>query len=324
MRAERLLIHTQASDAVGHGHVLRCLALADAARRRGLEVRFAAPDRTTTEVLARYGEQGLDPGSETPRWVIRDLPAGSPAASVRGEVSGGSRVLLLDDSGPARCLATLTSDAMMTPERARRLPHGADTRYLYGLEYAPLRREVTAFAGRARPGGARRLLVALGHGFAPGYLGRYLEALADLPTPGAIEILVSRAAPALRRAVGRIGAALREGETGIGAILGRADLVFTKLGMSQLEALAVGVGCLSVQPGAEHLEVQRGLTAAHGEWPGMDLGAAADVAPERAARRTLELLERPALLRRWGARARALVDGQGAARLLAALLEREP
>ncbi len=317
-----LLIYTRADPAVGHGHAVRALALAEAARRRGVTVRFAVDDLTAA-VLRGYGLPAAELGPPTTaQWVIRDLPGGSDAAAVAAERAAGSRVLLIDDHGPARCHATWNSDAMLTPARAAKLPHPTEVGSLYGLAYVPLRIEVARYVGHAVPGRGQRLLIALGGGFAPELPTTLLTALANAGLTGECQLLLPGPAadPALPAAARRLRVTPVWGVSDVGARLAQADLVITKLGITLLEALAVGVGALLLEPGPSHLQVATALAEHYPSLPVEEMGCVDPAAIERLAQRAVTLLAQPERLARWGAQGRALVDGGGATRLVEVLL----
>lgn len=327
MPAERLLIHTRGSHSSGYGHVVRCMTLAKAARERGVDTLFVSPCPDTQQILEDLRVQWTPAVEGTSRWVLRDLPGGSDAADVRNEAACGARVLLLDDTGPARCEAALVVDAMMTPPRAHSLPHSDSTEYLYGLEYTALRESILDCAGTARPGSGQRLLIALGHGFDEGLLSIYLRALAGSGFAGRLELLFPQSADpsaTLHADVAALGGTLWHGRDDIGPLLAGADLVVTKLGMTQLEAFVVGVGCLTLEPGEAHLAVQNALAMHYEDWPAVEMGLVAQLTPEQLAEQTVALLEDKQRLQTLGQRATALVDGQGARRVLDRLLEGRP
>ncbi len=324
--SDTVVIRTAASEAVGHGHVARGLALAAEARSRGLVVRFKAEDEVTAKVLASYGEYGLyEQLRDIPAFIIRDLPDNNDQIEVRAEVAAGSTVMLLDDTGPARTQASLVVDAMMTPDRSALLAHDPRVRYLYGLEYAALRREIADYAGMARPGTEERprLAISLGGGFDDQLPRLILEALHAQGFDGHCEVLLTQSGADLgnlQEAANQMGAQVQIRTPAVGDVFARADLVITKIGISLLEAFAVGVGCVLLEPGIAHRDVENALARSYQPWPAVETGLYDDSTVERVTSQAMTLLPQPGRLRTMGEEARQLVDGRGAERVVDALL----
>lgn len=323
MLTEQLEIFVQCSDAVGKGHLMRSLALVEQAQRCGIETVLTAADAESWKWLRGYSDSvRVTPNSEPSRWQIRDIAGTNDAEQVQWEVAAGSRVLLMDDKGPARCHASVVVDAMMTPDRAKLLAHAEQTTYCYGLDYVPIRTEIRDYTGAAVPGRQRRLVVALGYGFPGDYVVDYCRALLQQGYTDALDVLLPQADPGLESLKKDTAGAvvLHVNREDIGNILSRADLAVTKLGMTQLEAFATGVGCLVVEPGVAHLEVQQALAGEYPGWPAQECGLAEQVTPDELAEKTLQLLADPADLAARGRRGSELVDGRGCKRIIDMLI----
>ncbi len=329
-RLADVLICTEASPAIGHGHVMRCLALADEARRRGMHVRFSPRDPYAAGLLREAGETGFAGSDQAARFVIRDYRDGSPREEVEDQRARGSTVLLLDELGPARTVADAVCDAFMTEERARPLPHGEGTRYLYGLAYAPLHgrfREVHAAAEPGR-GERTRLFVSFGGAGAAAVTLRFVKALNRAGFRGPATVVTGGSPEETERVRGVLGG--WEDTVTLGRVremvrkMAPCDLVATKMGVTVLEAFCLGLGCLLLEPSPAHVRLQEALAAAYAGWPAVELGLEETADCPAAARRTRTLLaDRPAL-GRMGARGADLVDGRGAERIVGALLSLEP
>lgn len=193
-----LVIRADASAHIGSGHVMRCLALAQAWPAEAGKVILALPesgaflqdrlkkegftvetvragtatrgDAEATVDLARRFEAG---------WLVVD---GYPFdnAFLEKVIAGPARVLLLDDTGrqnPAPVDILLNQNVHASPE----LYPGADTttRLLLGAKHAMLRREfLQADLQTPLPLQARRVLVTLGGGDPANHTGKVLAALA--------------------------------------------------------------------------------------------------------------------------------------------------
>jgi len=323
-----LLIFTEASDQVGHGHVVRCRALALEARRRGLKVNFWAPDVYLAQLLESWGEKTINrkDGGPPPAFIVCDKRQPHAAADIEQCMARGSMVLLLDDLGPARTVASLVADALMTPRRSRLYPHGPNTGYLYGLRYAPLHRQFLeqhsqAAAGATVPG---RLLVSFGGRDPHNVTGRFLAALDDLGFRGPASVIADAAAPGypqLEKIINRWDHSdLTHDVRDMALRMRVCDVVATKLGVTMLEAFCVGLGCILIEPTPAHLELQEDLAETYDAWPVKEFGLAESLDFHAAAAETMALLKNPGLLAAWGEQGTHLVDGLGVKRIMDELL----
>ena len=201
MKAGELLIRADASAAIGTGHVMRCLALAQAWREVGGHVIFALAaggaeleQRLHSEgasVVRVSGEIGSrEDASETAQlcrrcradWLILD--GFHFSQSYRESVKTGAfRLLLLDDHGehaPYNCDLVLNTNPFaadaMYPRRAEQ------TCFLLGSQFALLRREFLGFAMRTPhiAATARRVLVTFGGADPHNVTLRVVEALQEI------------------------------------------------------------------------------------------------------------------------------------------------
>ena len=178
-----LLIRCDASVAMGTGHAMRCLALAQAWQDAGGSVVFAMAEATSS-IKARLGIAGITvmhlpspPGSvedayqtceiarqEGATWVVVDGYQ-FDSAYQRGLRTAGLKVLFIDDNGDA---SPYSADLVLNQNLHASedlYPHRAlYTRLLLGPRYILLRREFSFWRNRkfeiaAR---ARRILVTMG------------------------------------------------------------------------------------------------------------------------------------------------------------------
>ncbi len=182
MSAGTLLVRTDASVAVGTGHVMRCLALAQAWQDAGGRAVFAMAE-STPALASRLRLENIEvlsisapAASEEDAYQVKRLARDYGATWVvvdgyRFEVgyqrelkSAGFKLLVLDDAGvaesPADLILNQNSNAIETMYAQR-----ADyNRLLLGTRYVLLRREFRAWRNRKRgvASTAGRLLITMG------------------------------------------------------------------------------------------------------------------------------------------------------------------
>lgn len=319
-----LLFKTEASPTIGHGHVMRCIALAEVARRKGAEVAFLSRDAYTDELLRSRGQTLATEALAFPcaKWIIRDFRDGSDEQEVADEASSGVRVLLLDELGPARAKASLVADSMMTDARCGEYVHGTQTRYLYGLKYAPLRQ---AFARPFGDGVGEGLLIALGGGDLAATTKSYVDALHAHGFRGPATIVCNGAPAMMRAMVARISdwreSALLSSSDRMEQLMRSCSVVVTKLGMTLLESFSRGRPAVLIEPSDAHLTLNLQLSEQYPGWPAVELGLAKGMDYNKAAAKTLLLLQDEVRLLDMGMRAAELIDGHGSERLIEALLD---
>lgn len=178
-----LLIRADASTAIGTGHVMRCLALAQAWQRQGGSVLFVMAE-VPAPLQARLQSEGMAvqslsvvPGSDQDAIATAALAqeAGSRWVVVDGYQFGatyqqqlkqtGVSVLFLDDYGHAALYtADLVLNQNLTAHPAWYEPRSTHTRLLLGTQYVLLRQEFWPWRHwqRSLAPVARKILVTLG------------------------------------------------------------------------------------------------------------------------------------------------------------------
>ncbi|MEV6031843.1 hypothetical protein AB0L65_11875 [Nonomuraea sp. NPDC052116] len=306
----------------GVGHLVRCVALAEELRARGVEVTFLGEVRGSAWARAQLRERGLPlvPAPEEPARLVAlarelrldaavldsyELPEGTGAA-LRG---AGLTVLAIVDGDPLGQEADLYLDQNLGAERR---PFPVPARRLAGARYVLLRDSVRGL-GRARPAGpVPRVLCFFGGtdsaGVAPAWAGALLAA--GVPFEATV------VSPAPFEAGGPI--AVIPPTDRLPELMAGADLVVTAAGSAVWELLHLGVPTALTWVadnqliGYEEL-VGRGVAAG--------LGRAADAA---AVGVLVRLLADPAAREEHGRRGRGLVDGKGRERVADALLRSDP
>jgi spore coat polysaccharide biosynthesis predicted glycosyltransferase SpsG len=317
--------------AVGLGHVVRSMALAEAARARGCrDIRFVMrPDAAATALPAAAGfevesapdgDDGAALAARAPggAWFVLDgYDLGPLVAPLRAR---GLGVCAIDDA-PGGTPGLEAADLRVNPRLDASAPQ-AET--LVGPRFAPLRcgfRRRRLAGDRGRAAGALRIALLSGGSDVAGLAVRALSALRALaPACGALEavVVVGPAAPAVEGAVARLrgpGLAVQvvRAPDDLPALMAAADVAVTAAGTSVLELLCLGVPPILVTVA----DNQAGIAAAVARaGAGIDLGGPDAVAPAPLGRALGEAVARRDELARAG---RRLVDGGGARRVMAAL-----
>jgi len=234
----RVLIRVDASRNIGTGHLMRCLALAEALRDRGAAVRFACRGQhglpaelmcahgfEALPLLASVGGSGSTAGSDHSGWL--GMSWEEDAEQTAAAMAGGVEWLIIDHYGIdwrwQQRLRALTARIMVIDDLADRrhdcdllldqnLHRDSAARYLkcvprrcrllLGPEYALLRRDFAAARAGVRPrdGAVHRILVCMGGGDGGNFTATALGALARLDTPGVeVEVVIGSQHPALEQ-----------------------------------------------------------------------------------------------------------------------------
>jgi UDP-2,4-diacetamido-2,4,6-trideoxy-beta-L-altropyranose hydrolase len=335
-----ILIRADGSPAIGIGHLMRCLALAEAAGPRatflsfeppapfieraaaaGAGVRALASRPASPEDLTETSEVARAIGAE---WIVLDGYT-FDGDFQDGLVTDGHRVLAIDDHGHAKhygAQVVLNANAGADPRwYGERAP---GTRLLLGLRYALLRAEFRSRQAAAdQPQRVRRVAITFGGSDPDNLSAQVLDGLAAVPGPLEVLVVVGSANPhgaSLRASAARspheveIAIDVRD----MAARLAACDLAVTAAGGTLVELARVGTPAVAVvvadnqAPGARAL-AEAGAVVNLGRHETLD-AAAIGVA-------VAELADNPDRRQALSRRGRELVDGRGAARVLDAMHE---
>ncbi len=335
----RLLFFADAGAAVGGGHVMRCLALAEALIRAGGTCAFAATP-TAAAILDAFA------GPEIERLLLPDETAARLAAPVGDRArSWGAHAAVVDHyglgiaeemvvRGSVHYLAVIDDlkrphlcDLVLDSNLDRSPGDYPGVEALLGPAFALLRpafaaHRPAALARRVSPRAPQRLLIALGLTDVDGITGRVVQAVAPELGEMTADVVVGQGAASLPRlaasARGDPRLILHIDTRDMADLTASADLAIGAGGSSVWERCCLGLPALTLvladnQRGAAKALARRGaarvLEAAD---PGFDAGLGAALA---------QLVADPLALAAMSRAAAAICDGLGAERVAAYLIE---
>ena len=314
-----LLLRAESGAAIGMGHRMRCLALAQAWRDCGGLARFALPHSSpgspedARQLAARARAIDAD-------WVVVDGYVFGPEYQ-RALQAAGCKVLLLDDCGHGgRYSAHLILNQNLHAVESLYGDRAAYTRLLLGSQYTLLRREFRRLASRCRaisPG--RRILVTLGGSDPDNVTAQILESIRSSGLANAELIVVAGPANPWRDRIAAAATKLPfparvETRADMPALMAWADVAISAGGSTCWELAFMGVPFLVLPIADNQRPIAASLCAR-----GVALPWSWNHGPERLS----GLLEDTALRAGMARRGRELVDGQGAVRVAGLLIDLE-
>ena len=346
-RTETLLFRVDANREIGTGHLMRCLALAQAWRLRGGRVVFVT--RPLAEALRqrlndeRIEHQVIDDAAhpivdaataarcarvEHAEWVVID-GYHFDAAYHAELVSGTPHVLAFDDDGRTRryVVDVVLNQNAHAGERMY-ADRAAHTRLLLGLDYVVLRRE---FLDGERPRRdfdqpARRILVTLGGADRHNHSLRVLRALNSLARPLDVTLLIGGNNPhraAIEAEIDRLSylsIRIEVATPNMPAMLNWADVAIAAGGTTVWECAYLGTPALV---GSTSAIEQAGLDGLLSCGLFDVLGRYADLSETELAARIEALLVDPQRRRMLSERGAQRIDGRGVERVIECLSQSE-
>lgn len=335
------VFRADASPLIGGGHMVRCLALAEALRGAGWRCAMATRGASAPG-FANPATGGLDvldlaatPAEEEPQAIARRWPEGADLLVVdhyrRDQVfeSGlrgwAATILALDDApGRAHDCDLLLDPGGADQEAGYAAFVPARCRLLLGPSYALLRRQfVAARAGalrrRREPAAVRRALIGFGLADADSLITSALQALAAAGPAGcAIDVVVPRSrkrpVPAREKA---LDVRVHDSVADMAALMAAADVAIGAAGGAAWERACLGLPSIAVITADNQRRNAAALTRS---------GAADTIdadAPElchRLAERVRTLVTDAAHRQAMSEAAARLCDGRGALRVMLAAL----
>lgn len=342
MTPDPLLIRADASASIGTGHIMRCLALAQAWQDAGgcalfVAVSFtpALKERLSSEsfdLIPVSAEAGsLEDAQETIRiassrqvkWIVvdgyhfeREYQQALKAA--------GFKVLFLDDYGHSKSYsADLVLNQNLSASEKLYSDRGPQTQLLLGPKYALLRREFSNWVDWKRivEPDCRQLLVLMGGSDPSNVTARALEALSRRNFDRlAVKVILGGSNPhisELKRCAtaSSVNIELLTDVYRLSDLMARADIAISAAGSTCWELCLLGVPSLFVDVAdnqtANARELDRLRCAIH---VGNGTVTATDI-----ANGLISLANSESIRRELSENSRRLVDGKGALRVLSAL-----
>ncbi len=340
----RAALRSDASLAIGNGHVMRCLTLAEALRRRGATVHFVCRE-LPGHLCEMLEERGLRvhrlPAAgtaESPGW---ERDAAETAAALAGD-GAPADWLIVDhyalDANWERVLRRHTRRLMVIDDLADR-PHDCDllldqnlhpqaqaryasrvpprTQLLLGPRYALLRPEFAQLRAtpRAHDGQVRRVLISFGGTDPEGYTLKALDALELAGVQLQADVVVGANNPhssEIKARCAKRGLAFHCNTSAMAGLMAQADLAIGAGGSTTWERCCLGLPAIvvAIAENQQQLSEAVGKTGAQ-----LYLGAAGKVSVDNLRHALETVLRDPELLRRMRTCAQTIVDGRGTERV---------
>ncbi len=273
MAIKQAVFRADASPEIGSGHVMRCLALADALEATGGWCCGFATRPETGAVVPSIRTLGCSPldlvgaAEDEPAVLASGWPGGCDLLVVdhyqrdarfeRACRPWASRIMAIDDLAdrPHDCdlLLDQTPDRQATVYTASTR---ASCRMMMGPSYALLRPEFAVTRSRAlerrrRGEPVRRILVALGASDPHDATSRMLEGIAESGVEAAVDVVLGEGAPHLATVRERIAslpqeATLHRAASNMAALMSGADMAIGAAGTTSWERCCVGLPTLAV------------------------------------------------------------------------------
>jgi len=337
---QALLVRADASEAIGIGHVMRCLALTKAWQGTGgqvyylmaesipvLEERLALEGVTIKKISAAPGsvsdaEQTVAEARRlSAAWVVADGYR-FEADYIRKLKAVGPRVLFLDDDGRFDFYAAdvvlnqnISANAAMYDRRE------SFTRLLLGSEYVLLRPEfLVELRNREYPATARKVLVTMGGSDSENLTRKVLLALLRLETNIEVRIVTGSGNPWHEElqilADRRAGFQLESSPANMAPLMRWADIAISGAGSTCWELAYLGLPAIVIALSRDQREIASALAQ---NQVAVSLGWHANLTEERISDTLNGLLDDQERRRAMSERGLKLVDGRGAKRVVAFL-----
>lgn len=324
-----LAIRADGDSEIGTGHLMRCLALADAWQRAGGRARLVSA-AIPAAIRQRYEELGVSVEAAAGR-AAPDMAAGADVVVLDGQhlpdsdldqlAATGVPLVVIDDHGwrpRYPCALILNQNAYASPA----LYEGKTSADLcLGPRWCLLRPEFADPAPRVTATRIARILILMGGADPTGRSATVLESAARAVRQlgGDIEIVlvVGSANPAVQDLVDLaaglpVPATVLHDVRNMAPVLSSADLAISAAGSTIWELAALGTPMIL---GSQNRGERGTASALAVEGAAVDLGPLDGLDPDRLTRRIVELAADAETRRRMSEAGQRLVDGAGAGRM---------
>ena len=341
----KLLIRADAGPEIGAGHVMRCLALAQAWQDRGGRAVFAMA-QTTPAIRARLSDENCEivainavagesqdaaatvatARKHNASWIVLDGYAFNSQYQSRVKNTRNHTLYVDDLAACDEYRADIVLNPNLSGSESQYAGRAHSAQLLVGTRYSLLRREFRRWANWARmiPAVAGKVLITLG-GSTPRDLALcVLDALSQIQSAIKTAVFVVGATTedfdSIKRAAQSLAGRITfvKSATDMAALMMQADVAVSAAGSTCWELCCLGLPSLLVDVAgnqtAEALELDRQGYAKY-------VGSAATLDPDRLAQELRELLRSEETRRSLSSKGRELVDGLGAERVVSALLD---
>lgn len=330
---KRTLFRCEASSTIGTGHVIRCLTLADTLAKAGWNCVFASSDETTRTVPAILTAQyeRILPEQITAQAALDLLVIDGYQFDVAYEAflrAHVKKILVIDDMTDRQHDCDLFMDQT----------HGREAQdykslvpssciILTGAQYALLRpqfaqaRDAALAARKARAGKVERILILISGSDHDGVTLKALEAVTQLKTMSAIDVIIRRGA-AIYAQADKIRAAhadkirFLENVADMATLMTQADLCIGAGGTASWERCCLGLPTIIIEIAENQKQIAANIAASGAA---LNLGWHKDLSAKAIAKNINDLISDPAAMTDMSAKSAKICDGLGASRMLKAI-----
>ena len=305
-KTRRILVRCDGNEAIGLGHVVRSIALADELRESyGFGVTFAmVSGRVGREMVEQSGfPVEIKPQhAEEAEWIqdiiarrptdalVLDIRTELPPEALKGYRQQGALVVAIDDTSERRREADLVFSPLI-PQLEQMDWTGFSGKILAGSQYVLLRRN---FVGPVPdPGNSiPKILISMGASDPAGLIFKVVDALEALREVFQAVLVVGRAFNQRQALAERMESVwrpydIRDNVENMAALMAEADLAIASFGMTVYELAATGVPAVVICLTNDHALSARTLARAGSI---VNLGVHEHLRPEEIAKAVRELL----------------------------------
>lgn len=347
LKGKQLIIRADASTEIGAGHLMRCLALAQAWKDAGGQVTFTSACQSD-DLLQQLRDEGFDihplthPYPDSGDWnYTKNILAAYPSAWVVldgyhfNEVyqqrvkEAGHRLLVIDDVAH---LKHYYADIVLNQNlHAPQLHYSCElyTRLLLGTRYVLLRREFLGWKDWRRdiPEVARRVLVTLGGGDPENYTLKVFQALQRVDVPGLEATVVigatNRHEDKLEKAVRKSSIPIRlvRNAENMPELMAWADVAVSAAGSTVWELMFMGVPAILISVADNQKQIAESAEAAA---VAIHVNRRSSGWPEKIADALQGLILDAKIRSTFSYEGRSLVDGLGRTHVIQAIQAMRP